>query len=231
MTIFDSLRRYLLPCFPTSTATTAAAATTKKRLSTSLRDDNHHQDRQHNQEESTTTTEETDSNDQVPPRPSKSMVTGTIYGHRRGHVCFCIQQDRLNCKPSLLFELSIPTYVLVKEMQCGILRIALKCDRPDMNSCPLHSIPIWTMYCNGRKVGFAKRKRVTDKDRLMLKTMQSISVGAGVIPAASEGEGEIIYMRASYERVVGNADSESFHLINPDNCPGQELSVFLLRSR
>ena len=41
---------------------------------------------------------------------------------------------------------------------------------------------------------------------------------------------ELLYMRAHYEHVVGSADSESFHLINPDESPGQELSVFLLRS-
>nr|DAD19959.1 TPA_asm: hypothetical protein HUJ06_021422 [Nelumbo nucifera] len=124
MTIFDSLHRYLLPYFPTSTTTTAATATTKKHLSTSLRDD-HHQNHQDNQEESTTTTEEIDSNDQVPPRPSKSVVTSTIYGHLRATCVSAFNKDRLNCKPSLLFELSISTYVLVKEMQCGILRIAL----------------------------------------------------------------------------------------------------------
>lgn len=68
---------------------------------------------------------------------------------------------------------------------------------------------------------------------MMLKTMQSMTVGAGVIPAGlgSDGDGELMYMRANYECVVGSCDSESFHLINPDDCPGQELSVFLLRTR
>lgn len=45
------------------------------------------------------------------------------------------------------------------------------------------------------------------------------------------GSEEVMYMRANYEHVVGSADSESFHLINPDESPGQELSIFLLRSR
>lgn len=65
--------------------------------------------------------------------------------------------------------------------------------------------------------------------------MKSMTVGAGVIPPGlGVGPGqlseEIMYMRANYEHIVGSADSESFHLINPDQCPGQELSVFLLRS-
>lgn len=68
----------------------------------------------------------------------------------------------------------------------------------------------------------------------MLKTMQSTTVGAGVIPAgfwSTSGSEEIMYMRANYEHVLCNADSESFHLVNPDDCAGQELSVFLMRSR
>lgn len=71
----------------------------------------------------------------------------------------------------------------------------------------------------------------------MLKTMQSITVGAGVIPlgsgsgSGSLSEEEVMYMRANYECVTGSGDSESFHLINPDDGPGQELSFFLLRTR
>ncbi|XWS43775.1 hypothetical protein CRYUN_Cryun16bG0133000 [Craigia yunnanensis] len=63
--------------------------------------------------------------------------------------------------------------------------------------------------------------------------MQSTTVGAKVIPArfGSSGSDEIMYMRANYKHVVGNADSESFHFVNPNECTGQELSVFLMRSR
>ncbi|OVA17769.1 Protein of unknown function DUF617 [Macleaya cordata] len=271
MSKVDSLRRFLFPCFSTTTITsttrsttttitttkatsttttttkatsTTTSTTTKKRLSTSLRDDIPEvQENNNNQEESSSTTTEESVNNYPhnPPRSSKSMVIGTFFGHRRGHVCFCIQHDRLHSKPSLLLELSLPTYLFVKEMKCGLVRIALECNRSDLSSCPLHSIPIWTMCIDGRKVGFASKRRATDKDRLILKTMKSMTVGAGVIPAGltssssddqSEGggEGEVVYMRANYERVIGSADSESFHLVNPDGFPGHELSVFLLRS-
>jgi uncharacterized protein (TIGR01570 family) len=43
-------------------------------------------------------------------------------------------------------------------------------------------------------------------------------------------EGELMYMRATYERVVGSSDSESFHMINPEGSTGQQLNVFLLWS-
>ncbi|XP_043701885.1 protein MIZU-KUSSEI 1 [Telopea speciosissima] len=246
MTKIDFLRRSICPCFFSSSPATSAAAptntTTKKRMSVSLRDDiQEDQDKQ--REESTTTTEteeeeeeivNNDHRQQLPPRPSKSMVIGTIYGHRHGRVLFCIQHDRLTSRPSLLLEFSITTNHLVKEMQCGVLRISLKCDRLDMRTYPLHSIPVWTMYCNGRKVGFAVRRRATDKDRQILKTIQSVSFGAGIIPNDPTEEekkdgGEVMYMRASYERVLGSSDSESFHLLNPVDCSDQELSIFLIR--
>lgn len=237
MTKIDVLRRLLLPCFCPEAATTVTAATntnTKKRLSTSLRDDIPQNDNSQPPNDN----DDQDSRSSSPsavtaqPRPSKSMVIGTIFGHRRGHVWFCIQHDRLSSKPFLLLEFPILTHQLVNEMRFGLVRIALECDRSDLGSCPLRSVPVWTMYCNGRKLGFAARRKATDRVRLMLKTMQSTTVGAGVMPSGfgSSDSEEIMYMRANYEHVVGNADSESFHLINPDELPGQELSVFLLRS-
>ncbi|XVF08175.1 hypothetical protein REPUB_Repub06bG0203300 [Reevesia pubescens] len=243
MTKIDALRR-LLPCLSPTTATTSTTIPTKKRLSTSLRNDtevpititiqdSHDQDQDKDSQDSTTTTE-LETNISAIARPSRSMVIGTIFGQRKGHVWFCIQHHRLSTKPSLLLELSIPTNQLVQEMRSGTVRIALECDRSELSSCPLHSIPIWTMYCNGRKIGFATKRKASHHIRLMLKTMQSITVGAGVIPAgfgSSGSEDQIMYMRANYEHVVGNSDSESFHLVNPDTCAGQELSVFLMRSR
>ncbi|KAL6278004.1 hypothetical protein ACE6H2_021605 [Prunus campanulata] len=248
MTKIDALRRFIIPCFSPTKKTTHSAGT-KKRLSTSLRDDlddidptasKTHDPRDQDSQSSSPTTE----NDAVSiiapqhPRSSKSMVIGTIFGHRLGHVWFCIQHDRLSTKPTLLLELSIKTHQLVNEMRFGLVRVTLECDESGLSqlaTCPLHSVPLWTVHCNGRQLGFAARRRASDKVKLMLKTMQSTTVGAGVMPTGygleSESGQEVMYMRANYEHVVGSADSESFHLINPDQYPGQELSVFLLRSR
>ncbi|KAI5682592.1 hypothetical protein M9H77_03820 [Catharanthus roseus] len=254
MTKIDALRRFLLPCLnPTVTSPVHPSSTIthhhtpKKRLSTSLRDDIDEQIQQKNQENQNDEEEISEpptptANSQLaPPRPSKTMVIGTIFGHRRGgHVWFCVQHDRLITKPSLLLELSIPTTTLIQEMSCGLVRIALEFKddsaESELSRCPLHSVPVWTLYCNGRKLGFALRRKATQQNRLMLKTMQSITVGAGVIPSGfgsefGSGSEELMYMRANYECVIGSADSESFHLINPDEGPGQELSIFLLRTR
>ncbi|KAF7845445.1 protein MIZU-KUSSEI 1 [Senna tora] len=250
----DVLRRFLLCFYPAaaaavkpshSGANSTSATTPKKRLSTSLRDDIAEEKKKngeshHNQDQDSVSSS-TDSAGSfataasaAPSRPSKSMVIGTIFGNRRGHVWFCVQHDRLSIKPILLLELSIFTNQLVQEMRFGLVRIALECDRSELEFCPLRSVPLWTMFCNGRKLGFAAKRKASERVRLILKTMQCVSVGAGVIPSgfgSDSGSEELMYMRANYEHVVGSADSESFHLINPDESPGQELSVFLLRSR
>ncbi|KAL5740519.1 hypothetical protein ACOSP7_029402 [Xanthoceras sorbifolium] len=249
MTKIDALRRFLLPCIFPSTA--AQTVTVKKRLSTSLRDDldetaaiNAQETTNQNQEEDSTSPQDSTTSSSSSffsmtttlqqPRPSKSMVIGTIFGERRGHVWFCVQHDRLSTRPILLLELSVPTHQFVKEMRCGLVRIALECARPELCSCPLRSVPVWIVFCNGRRIGFAVRRKSSCQNRLMLKTMQSMTVGAGVIPAGFGPSGsnaeEIMYMRANYEHVIGSADTESFHLINPDESLSQEFSVFLLRS-
>ncbi|KAK6943592.1 Protein MIZU-KUSSEI 1-like, plant [Dillenia turbinata] len=257
----DAFRRFLLTCFFPTTAGTRYSSVSqpepiKKRLSTSLRDVINIQENdvvQDPDEDSfyesgkgrrlstssiTTVTAKTEeaarksTQSIIAPRASKSMVVGTIFGHRRGHTWLCFQHHRLDPKPALLLQLSLPTQQLVKEMRFGLVRLSLE---SDPSPCPLHSVPIWTLFCNGRKVGFARKRKATQQNRLMLKTMQSMTFGAGVLPAGSgfgfgADDEEIMYMRANYERVVGSADSESFHLINPEDNPGQELSIFLLRS-
>ncbi|KAJ9167002.1 hypothetical protein P3X46_021687 [Hevea brasiliensis] len=161
-----------------------------------------------------------------------STVTGTIFGYRKGRVSFCLQDDTRS-SPLLLLEFAVPTACLAREMQYGLLRIALECDRQKerSSSCSIFNVPVWSMYCNGRKVGFAIRRPMTVNDVGVLKMMQSVSVGAGVLPVAPQSEdGDLMYLRASFERVIGSADSESFHMINPVGSSGQELSIFLLRS-
>lgn len=169
-----------------------------------------------------------------------STITGTFFGYRKGRVSFCLQDD-IRSFPLLLLEFAVPTAYLAREMQHGLLRIALECDhhrhrhplKPN-TSCSLFDVPVWSMYCNGRKVGFAVKRHMTVTDIAVLKLMQSVSVGAGVLPLPSkssdDSDSDLLYLRASFERVVGSSDSESFHMINPIGCSGQELSIFLLRS-
>lgn len=158
--------------------------------------------------------------------------------------------------PLLLLEFTVPTSYLAKEMQHNLLRIALvELEQPRVNggrttkattttttiTGTIFEVPVWTMYCNGRKVGYATRKKMTSVDSGTLSRMKSVSAGAGVLPSENDGCSDgMMYLRASFRRIVGSANSESFHMINPEHdgrsgdcnsyCSGQELSIFLLRS-
>ncbi|KAG0463593.1 hypothetical protein HPP92_019144 [Vanilla planifolia] len=173
---------------------------------------------------------------------SSSVVTGTFFGHRRGRVSFCLQ-DEPRGPPLLVLELAVPTAFLAREMQHGVLRIALEHNVADgrcpRGGLPLFAVPAWTMFCNGRRVGYAVRRVASGGDVGFLRAMRAVSVGAGYMPSMDEkldgcghvgGGGDVLYMRARFERVIGSVDSESFHMINPKGSTSQELSVFFLRS-
>ncbi|XAR72350.1 hypothetical protein NMG60_11018959 [Bertholletia excelsa] len=165
-------------------------------------------------------------------------VTGTLFGNRRGHVSFAVQNDP-RCQPFFLVEFAVSISALVREMSTGLVRIALECEKGPPGSrrpvAKLISERSWTMYCNGKRFGHAPSRTCSESDWHVLSTVQRMSVGAGVIPAVGDGqkgsrsEGEWVYMRARFERVVGSHDSEAFYMMNPDDNGGPELSIFLLR--
>ncbi|KAI5678701.1 hypothetical protein M9H77_09651 [Catharanthus roseus] len=163
-----------------------------------------------------------------------TKVVGTLFGYRRGHVHFAFQEDpKLN--PAFLVELAMPTSVLVKEMASGLVRIALECEKRREKKMPkLLDETIWRTYCNGRKCGYATRHECGSDEWKVLNAVGPISMGAGVLPEEAAGngvgnEGELMYMRAKFERVVGSKDSEAFYMMNPDGHGGPELSIYLLR--
>lgn len=175
-----------------------------------------------------------------------SKVTGTLFGHRRGHVHFAFQVDPKS-PPVVLIELATPTSGLVREMASGLVRIALECERKDKKEYPsggaaknLLEEDLWRTFCNGKKCGYAVRRECGPSDWNVLRAVEPVSMGAGVLPAMSkidgtgvgstaDGNGEMMYMRARFERVVGSKDSEAFYMMNPDSNGGPELSIYLLR--
>lgn len=164
-------------------------------------------------------------------------VVGTLFGSRRGHAYFAFQKNP-TAQPAFLIELQTPISGLVKEMASGQVRIALECDKEEEktkkvgNSRKLLEEPVWRTYCNGKKCGFAVKRECGEKEWRVLKAVEPISMGAGVLPAektvAGEDE-ETMYMRAKFERVMGSRDSEAFYMMNPDSNGTPELSVYLLR--
>ncbi|XVF08833.1 hypothetical protein REPUB_Repub07fG0037700 [Reevesia pubescens] len=166
-------------------------------------------------------------------------VVGTLFGYRRGHVHFAFQKDP-NSPPAFLVELATPISGLVREMASGLVRIALECDKEkeeEKKAVRLLEEPVWRTYCNGKKSGFATRRECGAKEWKILKAVEPISMGAGVLPAGSGAEaeagagadGELMYMRAKFERIVGSRDSEAFYMMNPDSNGAPELSIYLLR--
>ncbi|KAI3816905.1 hypothetical protein L1987_10690 [Smallanthus sonchifolius] len=196
---------------------------------------------------------------------SSTTVKGTFFGQRNGRVSFCLQDDNHHHRrtpsrrmtttttlssfshPLLLLEFAVPTSFLAKEMQHGLLRIALVEEESTHRQQPavkvggsIFEVPVWSMYCNGRKVGYATRRKMTAADSATLTRMQSVTAGAGVLPPENDQSNDgIMYLRASFRRIIGSPNSESFHMINPEqdgrsssnsHNSGQELSIFLLRS-
>lgn len=160
-------------------------------------------------------------------------MTGTLFGHRKSRVNLSIQENP-RCLPMLVLELSIQTGKLLQDMGLGLVRIALECEKNTSEKVKLIDEPIWTMYCNGRKVGYAVRREPTDDDLKVMQMLHAASMGAGVLPgeggaAGEAADGELTYMRAHFERVAGSKDSETYYMMNPDGNSGPELSIFFVR--
>ncbi|CAN0891501.1 Protein MIZU-KUSSEI 1, partial [Linum grandiflorum] len=165
-----------------------------------------------------------------------NRVAGTLFGSRTGHVHFAFQREP-SSPPAFLIELATPISHLVKEMASGLVRIALECDGGKKQSKTSSSSRLleemnWRAYCNGKKCGAAARKLECGvREMKLLKSLEMVSMGAGVLPSygGDQGREEIMYMRAKFERVVGSRDSEAFYMMNPDCNGAPELSIYLLR--
>ncbi|XP_057976145.1 protein MIZU-KUSSEI 1 [Malania oleifera] len=163
-----------------------------------------------------------------------TRMTGTLFGYKKARVSLAIQKS--SCRlPILLLELAIPTSMLLAEMRDGMVRIALECEKQAASEKTMVvEEPVWTMYCRGKKMGYAVRREATEEDLGVMKILKAVSVGVGVLPAreAAEGEyGQLTYMRAWCERVVGSEDSETYYMMNPEGNSGPELSIFFLRTK
>lgn len=170
-------------------------------------------------------------------RPRKPMLkdnatSGTIFGYRKGRVSLAIQEDP-HCMPIFLIELPMHTISLNKEMASEIVRIALESETKTPKKKLMEEF-VWGVYCNGRKVGYSiRRKQMSEDEMHVMQHLRGVSMGAGVLPAPSDhkesADGELTYMRARFQRVVGSKDSEALYMINPDGSQGPEFSIFFVR--
>ncbi|XP_066394460.1 protein MIZU-KUSSEI 1-like [Miscanthus floridulus] len=187
-------------------------------------------------------------------------TTVTLFGHRRGRVSLAIHEDT-RAPPLFLIELPMLSSTLHREISSGTVKLALESDTRSARRRLVEEY-VWAVYCNGRKAGYAiRRKEASDDERHVLRLLRGVSMGAGVLPPPAAGppekegsgggvpagagpDGELTYVRARVERVVGSKDSEAFYMINPeeggnggDNNGGgggggaPELSIFLVRMK
>ncbi|RWW13011.1 hypothetical protein BHE74_00018295 [Ensete ventricosum] len=143
-------------------------------------------------------------------------------------------QENPTSAPIFLLELPMLTGTLHKEMASGLVKIALESETKTHKKRLVEEC-MWAVYCNGRKSGYSVRKKqASDEERHVMQLLRGVSMGAGVLPCASEkdvADGELTYMRARFERVVGSKDSEALYMINPDGTGVPELSIFLVRMK
>lgn len=81
-------------------------------------------------------------------------------------------------------------------------------------------------------MGYGVKRKPTDDDLNVMQLLHAVSVAVGVLPneMADPHDGELSYMRAHFERVVGSKDSETYYMMMPEgNANGPELSVFFVR--
>ncbi|KAK8663826.1 hypothetical protein V6N13_083631 [Hibiscus sabdariffa] len=160
-------------------------------------------------------------------------VTGTLFGYRKGKVTLSVQETP-NCLPSLVLELAMQTNVLQKELNAGMVRIALECEKlAGKDKAKVFDEPLWTMYCNGKMTGHGVRREATEEDLNVMELLKAVSFGAGVLPGMNSetecADGELAYIRACFDRVVGSKDSETLYMLGPDGNNGSELSIFMVR--
>jgi uncharacterized protein (TIGR01570 family) len=178
-------------------------------------------------------------------------TTVTLFRHRRCRMSLAIHEDT-RAPPLFPIELPMLTSSLHREISSGTVKLALESDTSSARRRLVEEY-VWAVYCNGRKAGYAiRRKEASDDERHVLRLLRGVSMGAGVLPAAPEKEGgvpdgpdgDLTYVSARVERVVGSKDSEAFYMINPeeggttrggDTGAGgggaPELSIFLVRMK
>ncbi|KAK4390598.1 protein MIZU-KUSSEI 1 [Sesamum angolense] len=163
------------------------------------------------------------------PLLTDKATTGTLFGYRKGRLSLAIQEDPHRL-PVFVIELPMLTSALQGK------RGADRLETTPQNKKNLLEEFVWAVYCNGRKMGYSiRRKNMTDDEIHVMQLLRGVSMGAGVLPGPSSeketGDGELTYIRARFDRVVGSKDSESLYMINPDGASAQELSIFFLRVR
>lgn len=175
---------------------------------------------------------------------SSQRLTGTLFGYRNCRVSLALQ-DTARCVPDLVVELAIPTHVLLRELSSvGGARVVLESEKRPAASWRggdhhhhhdeawVLEEAMWTMFCGGKRVGYAVRREPNDVDVEVLETLWAVSMGGGVLSGIADvdgPDGEMAYLRGSFEHTVGSRDSESLYMVGPPGGECPELAIFFVR--
>lgn len=174
---------------------------------------------------------------------SRRRMTGTLFGYRDGRVSLSLQENP-RCLPTLVVELALPTHALLRELGTTAgARIVLESEKQAADGDDEGSAwrrdhgwvleePMWTMFFNGKRVGYAMRREPTDDDFAVLETLWAVSMSGGVLPGRSDvdgPDGEMAYMRGCFEHIIGSRDSESLYMVGPHGGDCPDLAVFFVR--
>lgn len=81
----------------------------------------------------------------------------------------------------MILELELETNELQNEMNVGMVRIALECEKQqEKEKVKLLEEPLWTMFFNGRKGGRGVKREPTEEDYYVMETLAAVAMGAGV---------------------------------------------------
>ncbi|XP_051220481.1 protein MIZU-KUSSEI 1 [Lolium perenne] len=174
-----------------------------------------------------------------------TRTTGTLYGRRRSRITIAFH-DSPGSPPVLLLEMCVPTAKFIQDVSAaGMVRVTLECDKKQQQqqyqnageaALPLRRLldePTWAAEVNGESVGYASRREPTEEDERVMRLLHATSMGAGVLPddMADPANGELTYMRAHFDRVVGSKDSETYYMHNLEGtATGPELTIFFVRN-
>jgi uncharacterized protein (TIGR01570 family) len=167
-------------------------------------------------------------------------ATGTLYGHRRARITIALHESP-GSPPCVLLDIGVPTAKFIQDVSAaGMVRVTLECEKQHHqavaevgSSVRLLDEPVWTAEVNGESVGYASRREATERDECVMRLLHSTSMGAGVLPAdmSHPYDGELTYMRAHFDRLVGSKDSETYYMHNPEGgVTGPELTIFFIRT-
>ncbi|XP_004971559.1 protein MIZU-KUSSEI 1 [Setaria italica] len=150
-------------------------------------------------------------------------ATGTLYGYRRARITVAFHESP-GSPPCLLLDIAVPTAKFIQDVSAA-----------GMAAPPRRLLdePVWAAEVNGESVGYASRREMAERDERVMQMLHATSMGAGVLPAdmSHPSDGELTYMRAHFDRVVGSKDAETYYMHNPEGgAAGPELTIFFIRT-